>query len=82
MPYALAKSIQQTASDLCMLRASLKIAANLAWCSMHPDVLFMNAFWSDQGTQWFLRMAVKTLPIAMQDVKYWPEVRRLVRILH
>ena len=71
LPYAFARSSQQTASDLCFFRASWMTVASLRWCSMHPGVRGMNAFWvplsrylldSMKDSHRRQRIVVKSLP--------------------
>ena len=75
LPYAFARCSQQTASDLCFCRASWMTVASLRWCSMHPGVRGMKAFWiplsryllaSINDNHRRQRIAVKSLPT--QDV--------------
>jgi len=76
LPYALARSSQETASDLLFLLASDRMVASLVWCSVHPGVAVMNAFWIEQFryplssmclSHLFLRMVVNSFPV--QGVK-------------
>lgn len=45
LPYALARSSEATATDLCLLRASCRIVTSFEWCSVQPGVVDMKAFW-------------------------------------
>ena len=47
LPYALARSSQQIARDLCFSRASAKMEESLRWYSVQPGTVDMKAFWRD-----------------------------------
>ena len=61
MPYGLERSNQHTVRDLWFVLASCMMEASLDWCSRHPGVAVIKAFWTDLSRYFLDRMNLSHL---------------------